>query len=142
MSTNLVATASVVVGADRGEVWRALVDPSAIKQYFFGTTVSSDWNPGSPITWTGEWKGESYEDKGTILTFDPEERLAYTHYSPMSGQADLSENYHTVSIELAKANEGTQITLTQDGNASDEEREHSEKNWEMVLGGLKQYVEG
>ena len=59
---NLVATAITVIGAPRARVWDALVDPAAIKAYMFGTTVTSDFRPGSAITWKGEWQGKAYED--------------------------------------------------------------------------------
>lgn len=63
MDENLVARASVTITATRSEVWDALVDPKAIQQYMFGTNVVTDWREGSAIL----WKGESYQDKGTIL---------------------------------------------------------------------------
>jgi hypothetical protein len=36
---------------------------------------------------------------------------------------------------------GTDVSLTQDNNATDEERAHSEQNWLMMLAALKKYVE-
>ena len=141
MSENLIATATVVVAADRESVWHALIDPAAIKQYMFGTTVQSDWQPGSPITWTGEGKGKTYEDKGTILDRKPQQLLSYTHFSPLSGHDDLPQNYHTVTVTLDDADAGTRVTLTQDGNATEEGRDHSQRNWEMMLSALKDFVE-
>lgn len=35
----------------------------------------------------------------------------------------------------------TEVALSQDHNATDEEREHSENNWRMMLDGLKKFVE-
>jgi uncharacterized protein YndB with AHSA1/START domain len=67
MPKNLVAKTSLSIAAPAAKVWDALVNPQVIKQYMFGTAVVSDWQPGSPITWKGEWKGKPYEDKGTIL---------------------------------------------------------------------------
>lgn len=37
---------------------------------------------------------------------------------------------------------GTEVTLTQDNNDGEEARDHSEENWEMVLGGLRELLEG
>jgi uncharacterized protein YndB with AHSA1/START domain len=141
MDVNLIARASAVINAPRDKVWQALVDPKAIQQYMFGTNVVSDWREGSPIVWKGEWQGQAYEDKGTILQLKPGQTLQYSHYSPLSGVADLPENYHTVTIELSDAGNQTQILLTQDKNASEEERAHSQQNWEMMLAALKNYLE-
>jgi uncharacterized protein YndB with AHSA1/START domain len=141
MSENLVAEASVSVNAPRGAVWNALVSSEANKQFMLGSDVVSDWREGSPITWKGEWKGRKYEDKGTILQAKPERVLQYTHYSPLSGAPDIEENYHTVTIELSDTRTGTRIELRQDRNANEEARAEAQKNWEMMLQGVKKYVE-
>jgi uncharacterized protein YndB with AHSA1/START domain len=141
MPKNLVAKASLGIAAPVAKVWDALVNPQVIKQYMFGTTVVSDWLPGSPITWTGEWKGKPYEDKGTIRKIEPRRLLQYSHYSPLSGLPDTPENHHTVTIELSKEGAQTRVSLSQDNNASEQAREHSEKNWKMMLEGLKKLLE-
>ena len=142
MPGDLIAKAETTINAPAAKVWHALVTPADITLYMFGTTVTSDWREGSPITWKGEWKGKPYEDKGVIKTFTPERTLRYTHFSPLSGQPDKPENYHTVTIEITPANTATKVTLSQDGNATDEEKKHSEGNWSQVLAGLKKFVEG
>lgn len=141
MPKNLVAQSSVQIGASADKIWDALVNPELIKQYMFGTTVSSDWREGSPISWKGEWKGKPYEDKGRILKIEPRRRLQYSHYSPLSGLPDTPENHHTVTIELLEAGAQTRVSLSQDKNATEEARASSEKNWKMMLDGLKKLVE-
>jgi len=142
MSKGLLARASVTIEADRDAVWNALIDPERIREYMFGTHVDTDWQVGSPITWKGDWKGKPYQDKGTVVRFDRGRLIEYTHFSPLSGEADLPEHYHTVTIELEDEGAGTRVTLTQDNNASDEARRHSTENWETMLAGLKTLVEG
>ena len=73
---------------------------------------------------------------------EPHWVLAYTHFSPLAGAPDVPENYHTVTITLADAEGGTSVMLKQDNNATEQEVQHSRKNWEGMLGALKQYVEG
>src|SRR5262245_35525562 len=142
MSKKLVAHASRMVDAPASEVWDALVEPERIKRYMFGSTVISDFKPGSPIVFEGEWEGKRYEDKGVIRTVEPRRKLEYTHFSPLSGQPDIPENYHTVTVELAEQGKRTKVTLSQDNNATEQERAHSEKNWAIMLEGLKKEVEG
>jgi uncharacterized protein YndB with AHSA1/START domain len=141
MSKGFIAQVSTIINAPISKVWDALVNPEMIKQYMFGTTVISDWKEGSSIVWKGEWQGKPYEDKGNIIKIEPEKILEVTHYSPLSGAADTPENYHTVAYELTQEGDNTKITLTQDNNASEEETEHSEKNWQMFLEGLKKLLE-
>jgi uncharacterized protein YndB with AHSA1/START domain len=141
MSRLLVASASTLIDAPPAAVYKALTDPADVKQYFFGTTLTTNWNKGSPISWKGEWQGRTYEDKGTVLANEPNRRLEYTHFSPLAGKPDLPENYHTVTIELTPEGSGTRVTLEQDNNETEEAREHSTKNWEMMLAGLKKHVD-
>jgi len=74
-------------------------------------------------------------------TSEPQHVLEYSHFSPLSGQPDLPENYHTVTIELIGQGEQTKVKLSQDNNPSDEARQHSEKNWQMMLDSLKELLE-
>jgi uncharacterized protein YndB with AHSA1/START domain len=135
------------VNASPAAVWNALTTASTLKQFFFGSDISTDWRVGSPIRFRGAWKGKPYEDKGNIQAFDPGKRLAFTHWSPLSGMEDKPENYHIVTFDLRPTSAGTEVVLTQT-NQNDaelltpENRQEYAKNWTMVLDGLKKLVEG
>ena len=142
MSRGFEAIKTVTIHATRAEVWSALTNPEKVKQYMHGTEMSTDWKEGSPISWKGEWKGRSYEDKGTVLAVEPQKLLKYTHWSPMGGSEDKPENYHTVTYKLDGEDGTTKLTLTQDNNATKEEAEKmANANWGPVLQGLKETVE-
>lgn len=142
MTKGFEAVKTVRIEAGRAEVWDALTKPEKVKQYMHGTNMSTDWKPGSPITWKGEWKGKPYEDKGKVIEVDPQNRLKYTHWSPMGGSEDKPENYHTVTYELSGDNGSTTLTLRQDNNATQAEADKmAEENWGPVLDGLKQTAE-
>jgi|SRR5690348_13558468 uncharacterized protein YndB with AHSA1/START domain len=139
--TDHVASATTNISAPAARVWDALTDPEKVKQYMMGATVSSDWKAGSPISWKGEFKGKSFEDKGRIQRIEPNKVLEYTHYSPMSGEPDVPENYHLVTVTLTPDGTGTRVDLTQTNNPTDEGRKHSEDNWKQMLAGMKKVVE-
>lgn len=141
MNENQVAKASMLINAPVSKVWDALTKPELIKQYLFDTDVVTDWKVGSPILYRGEWEGKPFEDKGEILAFEPEKKLASTHWSPLSGVPDTPENYHTVTYDLVSKDDKTEITITQDNNANEQERVRSEENWKSVLVGLKNLLE-
>ena len=138
---HLTAKATIVVNAPVAVVWDALTNPAIITQYMFGAEVVSDWQEGSRIIWKGIWNEKPYEDHGVILKITKERLLQYTHFSPLAGQPDLPENYHTVTTTLTSDGTKTTITILQDGNQSEEARTHSEKNWAMMLSGLKKVIE-
>jgi uncharacterized protein YndB with AHSA1/START domain len=145
--TAITASASVVVDAPRQRVWEALTDPELVSQYFMGAEVATDWQVGHPITFTGTWKDKPFEDKGEILSFESQEEMSYSHWSPLSGAADVPENYHVVRITLDDTDDGTRVTLEQsnlNGELSDadlESRGDYEKNWQGTLEGLKKVAE-
>lgn len=137
----LIAHAQILIDAAYDKVWDALINPEAIKKFMFGTTVVSDWREGSDITWKGEWNGKTYEDKGKIVEIKPKSHLSYTHFSPMTGLTDSPENYHSVTINLMPSYNSTTVMLSQDNNKTEDERQHSEKNWYKMLSELKKLLE-
>ena len=141
MKNSYTAKAAATINAPASKVWDALTKPDLIKQYLFGTEVTTDWKVGSPITYKGEWEGKAYEDKGKILEFDPEKSLVSTHWSPLSGVPDIPENYHTVTYQLSEKDGQTKVTIMQDNNATEDENVHSEQNWRTVLDGMKKLLE-
>jgi uncharacterized protein YndB with AHSA1/START domain len=142
MDKTYTAKATVTINAPKSKVWEALTTARILKQFFFGADIVTDWRVGSPIFYKGEWEGKSYEDKGTILKFEPEKLLVTTHWSPLSGVPDAPENYHTVTYELSGKNGETEVTITQDNNASEEEARQSDQFWKTLLDGLKTLMEG
>ncbi|MGH2371650.1 MAG: SRPBCC family protein [Chloroflexota bacterium] len=141
MSRGLTSTAAVTIHAPAADVWDALTTPAAIKQYMFGADVMSEWKEGSPITWKGEYDGRAYEDKGVVLTLQPERLLRYSHYSPLSGQPDVPESYHTITVELSEHDASTDVRLSQDNNPTEEARDHTAQFWQAMLERLQQLLE-
>ena len=136
------ARATIDIRASKGDVWRALTDPDRIREYYMGgATVETDWKVGSPIRFTGEWNGQTFEDKGEVVTFDPDNEVAYSHFSPMTGKPDEPENYHTLRFELDETPEGTLVTLDQDNNPTAEAARHSSDNWDAMLRGVRTIAE-
>lgn len=125
----------VIIRADIRSVWKALTDPAQLQRYMMGARVESDWKEGSPITWKGEWNGEPFEDTGRVLRNDAPHLLRYTHVSAKGDE-------HTVTVELAATADGTtKLHLTQDRTPAGKAQEASEKNWGVMLGGMKEMLE-
>ncbi len=97
-------------------MWDALTQPDLIKQYLFGTEVTTDWKVGSPITYRGVWQGKPYEDKGKVLEVEPGRRIVSTFWSSLSGVPDQPEYYKTVQYELSIQGSAMRLTVTQDNN--------------------------
>lgn len=142
MTNTFIAKAAISINVSTARVWEALTRPELIKQYLFGTQVTTDWQVGSPIVYEGIWEGKSYRDKGVILKVEPERLLVSTFWSALSGKPDLPENYQTVHYELAPEGQRTRLTIVQDNNVTQADADHSAQNWQMVLEGLRKLLEG
>lgn len=139
--TGIDARAEIEIAATPDEVWAILTDNAAFGEVMFGSQIVTDWKVGSPILFRGEWKGQPYEDKGEILELTPPSRMRVTHFSPLTGEDDVPENYHEVRYDLTPSGGGTRVTVTQDNNATQEAADHSTANWRMMLESLKKVAE-
>ena len=141
MKDALIAETSISVDASPAQVWKALTTPRLLKKYLMGTDVSSDWKEGSTITYSGEYEGKKYHDKGIIKKIETEKVLQSTYWSSMSGKIDKPENYNLVTYKLTKKDDKTLVSLSQDNISTEKEKEHSIENWKLVLIKLKEVVE-
>ncbi len=141
MKNCISAKVSTVINAPIATVWEALTNPKIIKQYFFGTNTITDWKVGGPIKFTGEWEGKSYEDKGTVLKFEPNKMLQYDYWSSMSGIEDKPENYVTITYFLSSEKNKTTLTISQENIPDEKMKAHSEENWKKVSNSLKNLLE-
>ncbi len=141
MKNHISLQVKTEIEATVSEVWEALTRPEMIKQYFFGTDTFTDWQPGHPIVFKGDWKGKTYEDKGTILEVVKNKRIRYSYWSSMSGIEDKPENYVPITYELEEHAGKVTLTITQENIPDEKMREHSEENWKKVMEGLKEMLE-
>jgi len=141
MKNKIKAHASINIHAPVSKVWNALTKPEIIKQYFFGTDTITDWKPGSPIKFKGEWQGKSYEDKGTIIDVQKNKLIKYDYWSSMSGIEDKPENYVIITYQLSGEDGNVALKLSQENIPDEKTKTHSEENWNKVLKGLKKVAE-
>lgn len=141
MQNNLTATVHVDIHSPAPAVWDTLTNPDKIAQWLFGTKTTCDWKKGSPITYTGEWQGKQYIDKGTILEIEPLKLLVMDYWSSFSGQPDTPENYQKITYRLDTITQGTRLTVIQENHRSEETRAQSEGHWQQALVLLKRVSE-
>jgi uncharacterized protein YndB with AHSA1/START domain len=142
MTGKYVATSTITINALPSRVWAVITDLESVGELFFGSEVITDWTVGSPIIWRGEWEGKPFEDRGEIIAFEPGRRLETTHFSPLTGQPDVAENYHTLTWTLEPSGTQTVLTLMQDNNDSVEAAAHSRSMWDTLLASAKDAAEG
>jgi uncharacterized protein YndB with AHSA1/START domain len=144
VADTFVAHVSMTINVSRAKVWDALVNPETIKRYMPVTSVLSDWREGDLIVWKSKFQGKPFEVKGRILRLEPERLLEYNHSLPIfraSGATHSAVNYQRVIIELRDDGARTHLSVTEDGNKTKREFEHSEGSWRLVLHGMKALLE-
>ena len=129
------------IQAPISKVWEGLTLPELVKQYFFGSNLVTTWQPGSPIYFRGEWEGKPYEDKGTVLTFEPGKVLEFNYFSSWSDLEDRPENYQIIRYRLTPKVNGTLLIITQRNIDTLEKKLHSAQNWSALLTDFKKLME-
>ena len=142
MPDDLTTEASITIAAPAARVWEALTTPDLIKRWFFGVDTETDWVVGSPIVHRGEYQGEPYEDRGTIVEVEPGHRLVHTHWSPVSGLPDRPENHQEVTWSLSERDGATHLTVNEVNLPTEQAKAVSEQGWKGALDGLKRLLEG
>ncbi len=141
MNKELTVTQSIEINAAKEKVWDALTNPEKIKVYLFGTDTLTNWKAGSEIIFQGEYQGQQYKDKGTIVDIKKDELLQYTYWSGFTGLEDKPENYSLVTYKLVSVSGKTVLTLTQAGFSNEQAQQHSQTSWANVLQQIKQMTE-
>lgn len=79
MSNSPAVAKFVRIRAPIDRVWDTLTDPKKIEQWLNGAHVETTREIGSPITFRGTFIGKKYQDKGTVLKFEPGRIMQYTY---------------------------------------------------------------
>ena len=104
-TADVAAEVSTTIRAFRNEVWDCLVDLDNISKFFFAAHVATDWVVGHPITWSGEWQGKAYEDKGEITRFEPDRAFGFAMRDPKAFDFEID-------LELSPTAGGTRRSAT------------------------------
>ncbi|HTF27338.1 MAG TPA: SRPBCC domain-containing protein [Flavitalea sp.] len=64
MATNI---SSLIINAPVQKAWDALTKPELVKQWQFGSTLITSWQPGDEIRFRAEWENQVFEQWGKVL---------------------------------------------------------------------------
>jgi uncharacterized protein YndB with AHSA1/START domain len=141
MADKFTNNLSIFIDAPVAKVWRSLIDPALIKQYFFGVDSIGEWTEGNTVISKGKWQGKKFEGKAKVLQVEFEKRLRHTYWSSLSGLPDVPENHHVITYELSAEKGGTTLTLTEENLPTYEMKEQSAKLWNVILDNMKKLTE-
>lgn len=113
-------------------VWRAFTEPAVLAAWFwpqrFATTVEADLRVGGRYRIEGP--GAAMAVGGEYVVVEPLERLAFTW------RWDGAPAETLVTLHLAAAGEGTELTVVHEGFPDEADRDEHAKGWSDCLGRL------
>ena len=134
---------TVTIHAPVAKVWTALTDQALIKQWMIDAElqVITDWQTGSSIIFKGSLHWINFENKGTILQFEPEKAFQYNYWSTLSDLPDVPENYTMVGFTLNPTKTETTLVLSLSNFPNEVIYKHLDFYWTVTLDILKKLCE-
>lgn len=120
-------------------LWRVLTDITMMPAWMgaeMDIRVETSWEVGSPIMIRG-FHHVAFENKGTILQYEPGKVLSYTHLSSVSRLEDVQENYTIIEFIL----NGTELTVRLHNFPTEVIQQHLEFYWRGTIFRIKQIAE-
>jgi uncharacterized protein YndB with AHSA1/START domain len=135
---------TIIIEATPSAVWDRLTNPDLMKQWMaepeIGIEIITDWKVGSPIIIKG-FHHIKFENKGTVLQFEPGKVLQYNYLSSLSRLPDSPENYSIVEFRLAPLEHHTSLTLTISNFPTEIIFKHVDFYWKTTIVLLKKFIE-
>ena len=136
-----VSKSSIHIEASRETVWSVVTEPAYVKQWQYGSDLQVVWSVGSPIRFTNEWQGQTFEQWGTVVLVDAPNRLAYSLFAPRPDLEDKPENYFTMTYILDGDEGATTLTILQEDPRPGAEATVEDEEDNPVLAALKTLAE-
>jgi uncharacterized protein YndB with AHSA1/START domain len=138
-----IAEKTVQIDAPALRVWEAMTNPHLMQKWMAETDIDifTDWKVGNPIIIQGKLHRIKFQNKGTVLQFEPGRILRYSHLSSLSRLADEPQNYSIFEFLLVPMSEQTNLTLTLHNFPTESILKHLVFYWNVTLEILKKAVE-
>ena len=127
------------------KLWAALTKAEFTRQYWFGSSIESDWKIGSPVNFRREGK---ITDEQILLKFEPPRLLSYS-WHPIFDEELRNERPSRVTFEIEPMGnapglqgKAVKLTVTHDDFPADSKVFPRISNgWPAVLSSLKSLLE-
>lgn len=135
---------TISINAPLSKVWEYLTVPHLMKKWMgepeMHLEVSTDWVVGNPILIKG-FHHINFENKGTVLQFDPQKVIQYSHLSSVSRLPDIKENYSILTFLLIHNSKQTLLTIKIKNFPTETIYKHLNFYWQGTAVVLKNVIE-
>jgi uncharacterized protein YndB with AHSA1/START domain/DNA-binding transcriptional ArsR family regulator len=130
---------TVFIRATPDAIWRAITETEFTLRYYYGSTIESDFRPGSPYVMRIDGADQI---RGEIVEADRPRRLVETFHAVWD-EAVAADRPTNVTWELEPAGDGvTKVSVVHDGFAGRGATfEQVAGGWPLILSGLKTLLE-
>jgi uncharacterized protein YndB with AHSA1/START domain len=136
---------AIVINAPVAEVWKHLTTIELIKTWMLDTDmqleINTNWQVGSPILFKGNLHHTPFENKGTIVQYQKEKMVEYTHLSSLSKLPYTPENFCHITFELSSQEQASTLTLTISNFPTESIYKHMKFYWKTAIEVLRKQVE-
>ena len=136
---------AVTINASTSQVWHILTTPELMKKWMISDdieiNINTDWKVGGPMVIHGNMSGKNFENNGTVLQFEPEKILEYSHLSSTSRLPNRPESYSIIEFRLQPMENLTILTLTVSNFPTESIYKHLAFYWNVTLEVLKRMIE-
>ncbi len=130
----------VFIGAPQQAVWDAITDGDQTVQYFYGTRVESDWEPGSPLRYTDE--DDNVVADGKIIAADAPRRLEITFVAHWDPELEAEGPAREVWQVDATGESSSKLTVElYDVDVDDKRYQEYTSGFPFIVSGLKTLLE-
>lgn len=121
------------------KLWDALTKPEFTRQYWFGTSLNSTWNGGSP--WHLKTSDGRITDSGKVVEIDKPRRLVLSWKHELIADMRDEEDARAI-FELEPQGEIVKLTVTHESDKKDSKLiKGVSGGWPIILASLKSLLE-
>lgn len=135
---------NIVIEAPVALTWNVLTKPDLMNRWMaepeLQLKIITDWKVGSPIIIKG-FHHLPFENKGTVLQFEPYNALQYNYLSSISRLPDKPENYTTVAFRLSPLLHQTSLKISISNFPTEIIFKHVDFYWRGTAIKLKRLIE-
>jgi uncharacterized protein YndB with AHSA1/START domain len=121
------------------KLWDALLRPEFTKAYWFGITLESEWQEGSP--WKMKLADGTITDSGEVLEIEKPRRLVLKWRNEFRPEL-RAEGYSRCTMEIEQEAEAVKLTVMHEIDRPDSKLiEAVSGGWPRILANLKSLLE-
>ena len=132
---------TITINTPKQRVWDALTRPDLVKLWQYGSDLLTTWEVGSKIEFSTKWEDKVFKQWGTVLQFDPPDKLAYNLFAPRPGIDDKPENYFIMKYVLSDLGDKTKLEIIQEDNRANAVQEPPQGDENPILQAIKKLAE-